>query len=1090
MSPDRFALSPQSRLKKLLATVDSDSDDESNPEATVNPSLLSHRVFSSTDRSDATAQAPDDEDDVNRPQRRLAARMQGAAAERTDDACGRVRKLLEQNANKEQAKGAGADADLSVTNGVADDSDDDIVRPRGRLAARMQGGEKSAENDVTGRATNSTRGTPAPEPSAHDAGDVQMADDDEDIPVRSRKLIPRQRQSDTLELGTITPRKEASPGLFVTPSKSPPSAQESPAEGSGSDDGLPALKSDRFKALVERKRQERLARETEEAPKKEARAAALEELGDDNDDDVSDITDDDGGRRLTQTQKPRSSRKASKKAMEEMNRETQRMQRAMQLTHEAKTKKKITKASLFERFNFNAGGSASAKESSSRPQTPASAKSTDAEMQDAETPPSSPPARVEDVLGNDLKEVQKSTSTAPPTNITTINSGEEQDDEDLPDILDIQAFARKPLDKGQGRTITPGPLAQTPVKAASKRQVRVKLPQVQASRIFLGSDDDDDLLVVQPKRSKLDAVFDRIPKTKARESESLRLLRQLAHLDSPERKAHKKTDKSAMTPGELQALLQQRAREQAKLERIRRLEMLKAKGVHIQTEEERERDREQIEDMVVRARREAEEIMQREREEAKKEKRAGKDDPLAWDESGSDDDYEENGDADDAEDEADVELSGSEEEDNDEGMIIDGDGTEQNEADAEVDPEKTPARISAVQTLVDEAAGETAESEGSDTEKSWIDPDEEEEKHRWGAESDAEMDEAPAFVQARRPKKSLAILSDDEDLGAQTTPKPPRTRAIHFTPKPVTTQPINLTPGPNNHTSPEVPTSVLRSAAKTFIPGMPVNAGGPAGLGLTQIFAGTMDDSQVGALGGSPSQPMPTFDNFPDSQFSQNVADSSDDMVLDSQTVPATQAETQGSGKETQIRLDFTQSQTHGLDSLLRDDLVTQPSQMTNLTQDGGFQKWTPLKERFVEPPLSTVETMVHDASQVEDMSHDSPLQQKRGRLRRKAVIASDSEDGDDVVGNTKLSAFNVLNDAAAREKKRKAREEFDRKKSKAKEMVEDQAEESEDEYAGLGGVDGEDSDDDDLASVHEMIDDQTQGNNEEDEAKIAALHA
>lgn len=1087
MSPDRFALSPQSRLKKLLATVDSDSDDENNPKATVRQRLLSHRVSSSTDRGDATVTAPDeeDEDDRIRPQGRLAARMQGGPTERGYDARERVRKLLEKDANKEQTKGASADTDLAVTNGAADDSDEDIVRPRGRLAARMQGGENSAVQNATDRARKSH------ERPADDDGDVDMADDDEDILVRARKPRPRQRQSETPELSTVTPRKEASPGLFVTPSKSPPSAQESPAEGSGSDDELPALKSDRFKALVEKKRQERLARESEEARKKEARAAALEELGDDNDDEVSDITDDDGGRKLTQTQKPRPSRKASKKAMEEMNRETQRMQRAMQLAHEAKTKKKITKASLFERFNFNASGNAPAKGSSSRAQTPASAKSTDAEMQDAETPPSSPPARVEDVLGNNLKGLQTPTSAAAPTNTTTINRGEEQDDDDdLPDIMDIQAFARKPLDKGKGHATVPGPLAQTPVKAAPKRQVRVKLPPVQVSRASLSSDDEDELLVVQPKKSKLDAVFDRIPKTKARESESLRLLRQLAHLDSPERKAHKKTDKSAMTPGELQALLQQRAREQAKLERVRRLEMLKAKGVHIQTEEERERDREQIEDMVVRARREAEDIMEREREEAKKERKTGKDDPLAWDESGSDDDYEENGDADDAEDEADVELSGSEEEDNDEGMIIDGVDEKQDDADAGVDLEKTPSKTSAVHTLVDEAADETAESEGSDTEKSWIDPDEEEEKHRWGAESEAEMDEAPAFVQARRPKKSLAIISDDEDLGVEATPKPPKTRAINFTPKPITTQAINLTPGPNNHTSPEVPTSVLRSAAKTFIPGMPVNAGGPAGLGLTQIFAGTMDDSQVGAFGASPSQPMPTFDNFPDSQFSQNVADSSDGMVLDSQAVPTTQAETQGSEKETQIRLDFTQSQTHGLDSLLRDDLASEPSQMMDPTQDGGFQIWTPLKERFVEPPLSTVETLVHDPSQTEDMSHDSPLQQKRGRLRRKAVIASDSEDEGNPGVSTKASAFNVMNDAAARKKKQKAREEFNRKKSKAKEMVDEQAEESEDEYAGLGGVDGEDSDDDDLASVHEMIDDQTQGNKEEDEAKIAALYA
>jgi mediator of replication checkpoint protein 1 len=238
---------------------------------------------------------------------------------------------------------------------------------------------------------------------------------------------------------------------------------------------------------------------------------------------------------------------------------------------------------------------------------------------------------------------------------------------------------------------------------------------------------------------------------------------------------------------------------------------------------------------------------------------------------------------------------------------------------------------------------------------------------------------------------------------------------------------------------------------------------------------------------------MPTFDNFPDSQFSQNVTDSADGMVLDSQPIPATQqAETQNGDKETQVQLNFTQSQTHGLDSLLRDDIFSQTSPMVQPTQDGGFQNWTPLKERFVEPPPATVETVVPGSDELGDMVHQSPLLHKRGRLRRKVVVASDSEDGEDGedenVFGIKPSAFNLLKDAAAKEKRRQAKAEFDKEKSKAKDMVEEQAEESEDEYAGLGGVDGEDSDDD-AASVHEMIDDNTQGN-KGDETKLAAFFA
>lgn len=1071
ISPDRFDLSPQSRLRKLLATVESDSESEEKLKKVINQPRFTRSSSPISDKG-SRAKAPldsqndSDDDDVVRSRGRIASKIESESKNDEDDARARVRKLLERSTTRDQAQ--------PISAGDSSEDDEFESRPRGRLASRMQG----AAGPVKERASQTGSEQPTNESAitnTKETGDVEMADaeDDDYIPVRRRNPTTRQVRSNTPGSASNTPQKEASPGLFVTPSKSPPSAQESPAADSGDESDLPTINSDRFKELVLKKRKERLSREAEEARKKEARAAALEELGDDKDDDVSDISDDDGGRKLTQTQEQsRPSRKASKKAMEEMNRETQRMQRAMQLAHEAKTKKKITKAALFERFNYKPAGNSvtnGRQQSSSRPQTPSSMKSTDAEMQDADTPPSSPPARVQDVLGKDLQgSASYSGGATSGGAAATTELLPEDNKEGLPDILDIKAFARKPLNKGKET-------ATTPVKNTVKRHVRVKLPPIQVNSISLSSDDEDDLVVVDKKKGKLDALFDRVPKNQSKESSSLRMLRHLAHLDSPERKAHKKTDKSAMTPGELQAFLQQQARQQAKLERERRLEALKAKGIHIQTEEERERDREQIEDMVARARREAEEIMDRERDEAKMEKKARGEDPLAWDDSASDDDYVEDKDGEDDPD-TDVELSGSEDENNEEEPTALEDDDDEEEED-----EQTPKKTSAAQGLIDETAADAAD--GSETEESWVDPDEEEERHRWGKE-DESVDATPAFVQAMRPQGSFTLDSDHEDLEVEATPKPFKTYAATFTPKPTATRGLDFTPGPNKNTSPEVPTSVLRSAAKTFIPGLPVDAGGPAGLGLTQIFAGTMDDSQGGPLDGSPSQPMPTLDNFADSQSSQNMSESADAMVLDSQTVPATQADRED---ESQIRLDFSQSQTHGLDSLLRDDLATQSSELFNLSQDNGFQKWTPLKERFVEPPMSTVDTVIRDPSDAEDMSHDSPLQ-KRSRIRRKALVASDSEDeGSD--SGSKPSAFRKLQEAAAQEKKRKAREEFNKKKSKAKQMVEEQAEESEDEYAGLGGVDGEDSDDDDAASVHEMIDDQTQGG-EEDETNIAALHA
>ncbi|KAK7215391.1 hypothetical protein V2G26_003394 [Clonostachys chloroleuca] len=129
-------------------------------------------------------------------------------------------------------------------------------------------------------------------------------------------------------------------------------------------------------------------------------ASELEQLDSDHS-NVSDIEDDEGGLKLTQGARP--TRKASKKAVEDMNRETQRMARNMQLAHEAKTRKKISKSSLFERFNFRPAGAPAPKiASSSRPTTPP----TDAEKQNSDTPPSSPP------VGEKELEVVQTTATS------------------------------------------------------------------------------------------------------------------------------------------------------------------------------------------------------------------------------------------------------------------------------------------------------------------------------------------------------------------------------------------------------------------------------------------------------------------------------------------------------------------------------------------------------------------------------------------------------------------------------------------------------------------------------------------------------
>ncbi|PHH89761.1 hypothetical protein CDD83_5326 [Cordyceps sp. RAO-2017] len=790
----------------------------------------------------------------------------------------------------------------------------------------------------------------------------------------------------------------------------PRSPEPGVGDASGSDDDLPAIKSDRFRALIERKKQERLEREAAEQAHREKLASELEQLGSDEDND-SGITDDEGGRRLTQEARP--TRKASKKAIEEMNRETQRMARNMQLAHEARTRKRISKASLFEKFNYRPAGEGQPEpktRSSSRPTTP----QTDVEMKNADTPPSSPP----------VAKGQEGPS-ARPADLEEHDTG----DGDMPSLDQVlDAAARmQPTDKGKGKApaVDAGEVKQATPKP--KRRVRVRFPMAAPKASTLTS--DDELEVLCTVEDKVAAVFNRVPANKCKEPRSLRALRALAQVKSPGKQGRQKDDRSCMTAAELRAQLYGRARQQARLERDRRLEILKAKGILIQTADERERQEQEVEDLVAKAREEAEKIMQQERAAAKEEgDEDGAADPLAWDDS-------EDGEYDAAANEADgeasaIELSGSEDE-------------------QEADNEEQSADEGGAANFFDKDASSGESDEGEE-----VDPQEE-------AEHVEDVGGLSATRRGRARKQHTTVLSDDE-AEIKTTPRP----------KALATQ---TTPAEAKTASPAAPTSVLRSAKKSFIPGLPVN--GPAGLGLTQIFAGTMDESQRSQRSGPTQSMLPDLDQFPDSNFSATAAEPMEDVVLDTQT-SATQGPTQG------IKLNLSQSQMRGLGSLLADGINTQMTDSIEPSQDAGLQKQTPLKERFIEPPFSTVETVTAADNQDDDFVHDSPLV-RRGRLRRKMDMSvAEEEPTRTIVEN----AFEVMTEGARKENKQLFVDRFDRKKTKAKDMVEEQAQESEDEYAGLGGADGEESDNESTGSLKEIIDDDENGNI--DERALAAFYA
>ncbi|KFY66086.1 hypothetical protein V496_02178 [Pseudogymnoascus sp. VKM F-4515 (FW-2607)] len=890
------------------------------------------------------------------------------------------------------------------------------------------------------------------------------ASDDEDIVVPSRSNH-RIRQHSSPKPSPARSLASRRGGLFVSPSPSPNKSRSPPPADSDSED-LPETESltstARFKALVDRKRQERIEKDAADLARRKAVAEQQALL---EDDDLVG-SDDDGGKRLTQQVRP--TRKASKKAVEEIHRESQRMARNMQLAHQAKTKKKITKSSLFKKFNYKPAGFVEEPAPSSSPQQ------SDAEMH--ETPPSSPPTP--SVTAH--KSAPIADVSAAPLPQDTL-SGDEVALPSMEDLISSHVASspstRRPS-KGKGKAIQRSP---SPTMAAPDIQQAASGPKAPKFSVDVtfdgdsGSDDDLEIIPSKPQlawkyRSKkdLDSIFDRTPVNKARESNGLHALRMLAHLSSPPKNL-KKNVKPSISNSELQASLQLRARQQATREREERLQGLRDRGIIVQTAEERAQELEDVEDMITKARREGEEIAKGEKAAAKKNRKDnGEVDPLDMDDS------------DDEEWQEEIETfsqqlspSGSEDEADDEEEEASGDEDEGMEDAAPVDMDEATMANALVDDEASESEDEEEEVEG-DGEVSGLINDEDEE-------------DAPKAV-ARRRTKNTNIISDDED--DVSVPQSPAMA------------PVN-TPGPKATatTSPAAPMSVLRSATKTFIPGITV--AGPAGLGLTQIFAGTMDtqpdfdatpmespsqrlDSQQDSLAFLRNLPPPEFPGFTPTMDddSQGIVKSSQVQIDQVAATQPTQADTQG------IQLNFSQSQVHGFDSFV-EQTPSKHSEFPEPTQDEGFKFMSPIMGRYTEPPQSTVDTVVIGGTpapeQTQDIVMESPVVKRKGKLQRRvqAPVLSDDEEVEPVEDFEITDVFDAMRKAS--KKPKEAAIDFDKKKSAAKEMVEDQASESEDEYAGLGGASDEDSEGEDEA-VQAMIDDEQRENF--DESKLAAFYA
>ncbi|KAG2417278.1 hypothetical protein HFD88_008497 [Aspergillus terreus] len=840
--------------------------------------------------------------------------------------------------------------------------DEEIVRPKGRMAARMQAEIHSSNTQSATQPESALErvsktlhaSTERADSASHKAGSSE--EDDDDLPMagpRRRIAGARNATPENDDSNNGAPRPRAFSPLFMSsPTAERPTAQTQ--ESDASDEEARPKANARFLALVAQKRKEREEKERLEAEKKAERAKQREQLSSEilsGDEDSAD----EGAARRRLAKQARPPRKASKKALEEMNRETQRMSRNMQLAHQAQTKKKITKESLFARFNFMQPEQPQPQPADSSSVAADSQQSSDAEANKAKDTPQTSP-----VMGPEKQP----------------HPGQDKGI-DFPSLQEmVTASQEEPAEvtvaRAEDRTNEPQPKPAAPKekKALAGPSVRVRLSRQQVAQTQKNDSDDELEIVTSPAKCRRLAVFENHSHKRTQESQAMIQLKALAHITSPSRK-------TGMTAAELSANLLYQARQQAARERKERIAELRAQGMMVETAEERAAMEDELENLVEKARKEAEEIARKERKSKK----------------GEDDDDEEDDD---------YEFSGSEE--------------EANEDEDEEEEEREEGR---------HGEGNVFDSEADEADESEDDQSE--------AMSTTEE------VQAQRRKRPIRVISDDEDE-EQEQGQEPKTPAKTITPS-------------------------VRSVERPVIPVSPANG---MTMSLTQAFAGT--------LGGSPHDSPSTIPHsLPDP-----AGDVTDDrQEPDSQTIVKDSQDQRA--EATDLLSVYPQSEARVSESP-GPRTLSQFSQIPDPTQDAGFvfSPFDPSK-RFLGTPTSTIETVLVDRT---DSRNATPVPEKRAkRLRRgreaELSVIEEQEEGDFEI---EASAFDVMKKAV-----KKPSIPFDKQKSKAKDIVDEAAEESDDEYAGLGGA-SDDEDDEENVYDQQMINDNS--GETVDEKQLAALNA
>ena len=1023
-------LTPRTKIRQLLATVgDSDEEEEEEEEGS----------------------GKDKDKDKGQVGRKLDFK-------RDDD-------------DNDDAASDGGDGDDSE--GVEDE--EETWKPRGRLAARMMGADTVGEGGKGFNGKGRTGSTGDRQGQEVSLDDVEMHDSgragsrsEPSLPGISTEMLTK-NNSFSPSSSSATPERD--PGLLAAAQSDTEqlgeSAQLSGNASVSNTDNRSTIRK-RVEEMIAKRKAEREQKENDTIRRKHSpkvkrhrrhhnnkgkqRVSSRSPLDKDirsgseeNGDEDEDEDEDERGINQKLTQQARPTRKASKKALEDMHRETQRISRNQQLTHQVVTRKKITKDDLFARFAF-------------RPQQTLERNISEGDQKNMEKNKEhdASSSQAEDLSGGEGVEVNDTPPSTPPS-----TQGSHKADQDKPGQLggasqqnvkggiDDEAKAKLPSkenwvlppknsSKGKGRAVkdigAPGQNSDRHVYNMHEFSTTKKVPK----NNLPSNSDDDELEIVGANTSRLSA-FDQLPTKRRNEPRTLHMLRRLAHVASPmsASKTKNSSGKYPMTPAQLQASLQARARRQALAERKERIDELKAKGIIVQTEEERQKEMLEIENLLEKARARDKALSRKERENRKKN---GGDDQgeEGYDYSSDEEDGDWNGD----DEENASELSVEEEEEEDD----DDEGEDEDKSD--VDEENYDRdNVGKADHEPAASAGEMIQLEAEEDNRS--DNDE----HR---RSQDKVNEEETHVPQNKPsvRNRRIVLDEEDDDDVERTEIPHGMQSL------------------SRNATPKAPLTGL-----PFVPPLP--------MGLTQAFAGSMESTESqsqekntptcqrnGKFYVLPHQlPMPSLlHDTHDLQRSETLVQSSQGAKLYPNDCPE-KPDVQ------EIDLPLTQ---------LLNGHKSQAGEIPEPTPIKDIKRSTLPSDEMDDVP-STIETVIAPVP-------ESPVKKPRKLFRRRqesiqtfedaasenngSVATSETATGED------NDAFSIMRKRAERAK---AKAEFDKKRSEAKGMFEEQAVESEDEYAGLGGASDDESGGEGDEEMKDMID-ETEVH--VDERKIAAYLA